>query len=353
VLAGSMAFLNGGGVSLVSIAHAQRPKPPAAAPPPAKPPADAKPNLNEAKKRYGAGEKKYNDKDYAGALVEFQAADAIKSTGHATRYIGLCQEQLGHFQEAVDAYEKFLANVPKGMDAAADDIKARVAKIKAMPGKVHFETVPAGAQIVVDDKPLGVTPADLDVAPGTHTIKLVLDKYETKTSTLDVKYASKASVTETLMAKAVDTTPPPVATTTAPPPASTAPPPPPPPAEARSMLPAYITGGLAIAAAGVGAIFGVIALGDKSDFDKNPTSSKADDGENHALIADMAFFVAVTLGVTSAVLFLTRDDAPAATGSAGAHKIGSATPPKKKSFTITPTPIVTPTGGGMGAVIRF
>ena len=118
------------------------------------------------------------------------------------------------------------------------------------------------------------------------------------------------------------------------------------------MLPAYITGGLAIAAAGVGAIFGVIALGDKSDFDKNPTSSKADDGENHALIADMAFFVAVTLGVTSAVLFLTRDDAPAATGSAGAHKIGSAAP-KKRSFTITPTPIVTPTGGGMGAVIRF
>ena len=75
VLAGSMAFLNGGGTSLVSIAYAQKPNGPAAAPP--KPPADAKPNLNEAKKRYGAGEKKYNDKDYAGALVEFQAADAI------------------------------------------------------------------------------------------------------------------------------------------------------------------------------------------------------------------------------------------------------------------------------------
>lgn len=341
--------MNGGGGAFVSVAHAQKPKAPAAA----APPAAAKPNLTEAKKHYGAGEKKFKDNDFAGALTEFQAADAIKSTGQSTRYIGLCHEQLGHFTEAVDYYERFLANVPKGMDAQADDLKARVAKIKAMPGKVHFETTPAGAHVYVDDKDLGVTPADLDVAPGTHNIKLVLDKYETKASTLDVKFASKASVTETLTAKPVDTAPPPVASVTPPPATSAAPPPPPPPpAEPRSMLPAYITGGLAIAAAGVGAVFGVIALGDKSDFDKNPTSGKADDGENHALIADMAFFVAVTLGVTSAVLFLTRDDAPATTGMAAKPKVGDAKK-KPQGITITPTPIVTPTGGGMGAVIRF
>lgn len=348
VMAGSMAFLNAGGASFVSIAHAQKPTAPAAAPPPA---AGPKPNINEAKKRYAMGEKKYGDKDFAGALTDFQAADAIKSTAHSQRWIGLCHEALGHFPEAVDSYEHFLAAVPKGMDAAADDIKARVTKIKGMPAKVHFETTPPGAQVLIDDKALGITPTDIDVAPGTHTIKFVLDKYEPNLTSLDAKYASKAEVKATLTAK-VDTTPPPVAAVPTTPPSSSAPPPPPPaPVEPRSMLPAYITGGLAIAAAGVGAVFGVIALGDKSDFDKNPSSGKADDGENHALIADMAFFVAVTLGVTSAVLFLTRDDAPA-TGSVGAPRVGAAAP-KKKAFTITPTPIVTPTGGGMGAVIRF
>jgi len=359
LMAGSMTFMSGGS-SLVSVAHAQAPKPPAAAPPapkqPAQPPAakpGAPPSLAEAKKHYAAGEKKFKDKDYAGALTEFQAADAIKSTAHATRYIGLCHEELGHFPEAVESYEKFLANVPKGMDAQADDLKARVAKIKAMPGKVHFESTPPGAQIYVDDKQLGVTPADLDVAPGSHTYKLTLDKYDTKTGPIDVKFASKQDVKETLSPKAdaiVPPGPPPAPTTPPPATSATTPPPPPPPPEPRSMLPAYITGGLAIAAAGVGAVFGVIALGDKSDFDKNPTSSKADDGENHALIADMAFFVAVTLGVTSAVLFLTRDDAPA-TGSAAKPKVGQAKKPK--GVTVTPTPIVTPQGGGLGAVIRF
>jgi hypothetical protein len=350
-MAGSMAFMSGGS-SLVSIAQAQ-PKPPAAQPKPqgAAPKPGAAPNIAEAKKHYGAGEKKFKEKDYAGALAEFQQADAIKSTAQATRYIGLCHEELGHFQDAVDSYEKFLANVPKGMDAQGDELKTRVAKIKAMPAKVHFETTPPGAQILIDDKPSGTTPADVDVTPGSHTYKLVLDKYDAKSSSFDLKFAMKIDVKETLTPKTE--APPPMASavpTTAPPP-TTPPPPPPPPTEARSMLPAYITGGLAVVAAGVGTIFGVIALGDKSDFDKNPTTSKADDGENHALIADMAFFVAVTLGVTSAVLFLTRDDAaPAQTAGNAKPKTADA---KKKGITITPTPIITPTGGGAGAVIRF
>jgi hypothetical protein len=59
----------------------------------------------------------------------------------------------------------------------------------------------------------------------------------------------------------------------------------------------------------VGTVFGVKALGYKSDFDKTPTTELADDTERSALIADMAFGVAITLGVTGVVL-LTSDDAP-------------------------------------------
>jgi hypothetical protein len=94
-----------------------------------------------------------------------------------------------------------------------------------------------------------------------------------------------------------------------------------------------------------------MTLSDKSDYDKTPTSSKADDGENHALICDMAFGVAVTLGVTSAVLFLSNDDAPAAASNVSAPRTADTKP--AKAFTITPTPIVTQHGGGAGALVRF
>jgi hypothetical protein len=112
-------------------------------------------------------------------------------------------------------------------------------------------------------------------------------------------------------------------------------------------VPALITGGLAVVALGVGTVFGVMALQDKSDFDKNPTSSKADDGENHALIADMAFGVAVTLGVTSAVLFFTGRSS----GSAKADAPVLAAKVDKTPLSIRP--IVTPHGGGAGATFQF
>ena len=76
------------------------------------------------------------------------------------------------------------------------------------------------------------------------------------------------------------------------------------------MVPAYVTLGIAGAGAVVGTIFGLQALSSKSDFDDNPTRDAADDTERNALIADMAFGVAITLGVTGIVLLTTDEEAP-------------------------------------------
>lgn len=319
----------------------------------------AKPNLNEAKKAYASGETKYKAGDYAGALADFQAADAIKTTPQSTRYIGLCQDKLGRLQDAVVSYTAFLADVPPKLQAEGESIKKRVDEIKAMPGKVNVVTTPAGASITVDGQGNPQqSPTNLDLPPGKHTLAFRSDGYEAAERSVDVGYASTQDLNVEL--KELPPAAPVIAPVAAtPPPAPAAPPEPAP--EPRSLVPAFITGGLAVAAAGVGTAFGIIALGDKSDFDKNPTSSKADDGENHALIADMAFGVAITMGVTSVVLFLTRDEPPPPKAAAGAppsikaEKSASvnASKPKSRSFAITPTPIVTAHGGGVGTLIRF
>ena len=64
----------------------------------------------------------------------------------------------------------------------------------------------------------------------------------------------------------------------------------------------------------------------------------------------MAFGVALTFGVTSAVLFLTKDEAPAATSSTQAAKTAKAAAAKKTAVTFTPTPIVGAHSGGAGFV---
>ncbi len=305
------------------------------------------PNLTEAKKHYGEGEKKFKAADYSGAVAEFQAADAIKSTPQSQRYIGLCQDNLGHYADAVVWYEKFLAQVPDKMKKEGEEIKARVSTIKAMPAHIRIETTPPGAAIIADGKSLGTTPTDVELAPGKHIIHIELAGYLPIDKDVDVSYGAKEEMKSELVAKPVEK---PVAVT----PVVTPPPEQAKPVEpvkeekheARSKLPAYITGGLAIVALGIGTGFGIAALDKKSQFDKTPTADIADTGENFALVADMAFGVAITLGVTSAVLFLTKDDdaAPAKTASANT---------KKHPVKIIPTPFIVPNGGGAGAFLRF
>jgi hypothetical protein len=318
----------------------------------AQPVAPAPKGASSPRELYKSGEAKFKAGDYAGALVDFQAVDSLKPTPQAARYIGLSQDKLGHYQEAVAAYERFLGNVPPKLTKEGDEIHKRLDEIKAMPGKVHIETAPAGATVAIDGKPQGQpSPLDVDLPAGRHSLHVSAEGREAQDRDLDVAYASRTDVSLQLAPAAAPAPSSPPIVAEAPPPPPTTPAPPPPPPEAHSRLPAYITGGLAIVGAGIGTVFGVMALNDQSNFNKTPTSATADTGENHALICDMAFGVAITLGVTSAVLFLTNDEAPPkAAGQSRPVKIAA---PKKNAVTITPSPIVTPHGAGAGALLRF
>ncbi|MDB4934946.1 MAG: Fe-S oxidoreductase, partial [Labilithrix sp.] len=308
-----------------------------------------------------SGEKKFKAGDFAGALSDFEAANTAKASPEADRFIGLSQDNLGHFPEAVVAYERFLANVPAKMKEQGDETKKRVEAIKAMPGKVHVETTPAGAQVIVDaaaanpNAPPAThpTPADLDLAAGHHTLRITAEGFAPADKEIDVTFASKQDVRIELVKSEPPPPPPPPVVAEAPPPAA---PPPPPPPEPRSKVPAYVTGAVAIVATGVGIGFGVKALSQSSDFDKNPTTKKADDGENNALVADMMFGIAITFGVTSAVLFLSNDaPATAKADPKNTVRAAQAAPVKKApaKITVTPAPYVTPTGGGASALVRF
>lgn len=125
-------------------------------------------------------------------------------------------------------------------------------------------------------------------------------------------------------------------------PPSSAPPPPPSP-EPVAHLPAYIAGGLAVLAAGAGVAFGVVALDAKSDFEKSPTQSRADTGNDFAAYCDASFGAAVLAGATGLVLFLTERDAAAA----------QASPPQEAAVTFTASPIVFLHGAGAGATLQF
>ncbi|OQB07200.1 MAG: hypothetical protein BWY17_05333 [Deltaproteobacteria bacterium ADurb.Bin207] len=93
----------------------------------------------------------------------------------------------------------------------------------------------------------------------------------------------------------------------------------------------------------MGTIFGIKALSNKSDFNDTPTTELADDAERNALISDMTFGVAITLGVTGTVLLLSND-------SSGQEQ---AAKDARSQKTMRLTPFVGPSGGGAAATWRF
>jgi hypothetical protein len=295
-----------------------------------------------ARKAYGEGDAAFKAGDFAAAYVGYAKANELIPSPQAAYWAAKSIDGQGKIPESIAAYEALLADpgIASLGDEKTNDAKARLADLKTkLVGEVAVVTTPMGATISIDGAPqAGETPMILKLPPGPHKITLVAAGFEPKEIDIDVKGGEKTEQKLELTAKAPPPPPPEPVVEAAPPP----PPPPPPPP--RSKVPAYITLGIAGAGAVVGTIFGVKALGAKSDFDKKPSGTAADDTERNALIADMAFGVAITLGVTGVVL-LTSDDstAPAA---ASLQKL-----PKRAKLVVAP--YATPKGGGAGMQYTF
>src|SRR6187431_755516 len=310
----------------------------AAAPKPAAPP--DKKTKDQARKAYGEGEKAYAAGDFSAAYTGFSKANDLIPSAQASYWATKSLDQGGKSDDAINGYEALLAD-PNSSKIGEDklaDARARLAALKAsLVGEVTVSTAAPGAVLLVDGAPqTGPLPAVLKLSPGPHKLTLSAEGYEPKELDLQVQAGTKVQQSIEMVPK----TPPPVAPVAV---AAVVAPPPPPP-EKHSKVPAYVTLGIAAGGAIVGTVFGIKALNSKSEFDNNPTTEHADDTERNALIADMAFGVALTLGVTGIVLLTSNDDADA-------PKAAKLHTPPKGTFRVLP--YVGRESGGAAARLTF
>lgn len=288
---------------------------------------------NQARTAFEAAQAAYDQADYKTAYQQFSVAYELIPSPHAAYWIAKSLDGQGDRQaDAARAYRTFL-NDPNSSQAGAEKVEEAKARFEvlraALPATVTVTTEPAGAGITVDGAATtSVSPTTLELSQGPHKIEATLEGYET--AKIDVTVQGGDSVEQKIQLEAAPAL---VATAPAPAPAPT------PEKKERSLVPAYVTLGLAAAGLATGTVFGVMALNDKSDYDDNPTSDKADDVERNALIADMAFGVALTLGITGIVL-LTTDDEPEQPKAASKSRLIVA-------------PYAAPNGGGAAARLTF
>lgn len=290
-----------------------------------------------ARTAYAAGKSAYAAADHSAAAAHFALADSLIPAVQAKFWRAMSLDQLGNVPDAYDAFAAVLGAEDRAKLGAENQstAEARHAALAATPADVAIATTPAGARVRVSGVEVGAaTPTRVRLAAGRHRIEVSLTGYESQSVELQVRPGAKLTKSLTLTPVASPST-----SLTAPAAGAAAAPM---PTAERSRVPGYVTLGIAGASAVVGTIFGLRALSDKSDFDDAPTTSRADDVERNALIADMAFGVTLTLGITGLVLLLADDPMPEQVAT-------RASQPSRLSM----LPYVTRNGGGAAARLLF
>jgi hypothetical protein len=236
--------------------------------------------------------------------------------------------------------ERYLELRPDAPDR--EEVEKRISNMRAAPATVVVSSDPPGASVIIDGAGTGkVTPAEIEVEAGEHTVGISLEGYSRVTEKLTVDPGARRELSLTLLAGSEDDS---TSSSGADSYDGLGP-----EQESRkgANLAPWIVTGAGVLVLGTGAVLGGLVLGVKSDFDKKPTKAKADKGERLALLADVAFGVGAAAVITGVVLFLT-------TGGDAVEKEGSpSVEGAEQGARLRVTPLLSASYAGIATQLQF
>jgi len=297
--------------------------------------ADENPQVEEAHRHFQQGVKYFDEQDYRAALIEFKRAYELSPRWPVLYDIGQTQYQLLDYASALGTLERYLAEGGAKIPAdRKEKVESDVAELRRRVAKVTIVTNVAGAEISVDDVVVGTTPLAAPVIVSAGRRKFSATKAGAPPLVQYVDLAG-GDVRELTLTLSVEAGPTPGTTTTT-------------TTRGNSTIAWF---GFALAGAGVaaGSVFGLLALGKRSDLDgvcndkACPVGSQSniDAMSRDATISTISFGVAVVgLGI----------------GIYGVLAPSSSTtsePPPPAAATITVSPWVSASSGGVGVLGAF
>lgn len=293
-----------------------------------------------ARQLYNEAQALFESGQFAQAEASFRAAYEAVPNPVVLKAIAAAQEQQGNITGAIETLEQYLSEAPADAPDRAE-VEGRLQTLRSRPATVMVASTPPGAMIMIDGADSGrVTPAEVEMAPGEHSVELRLTGYAPSTQSITAQAATRMRLELTLAAGESD----PLGT------------------EGGDGEPAggddgggggggsedpsagvWVTAGIAAAALVSGTVFGFLALSEQSNFDAQPSHEIADRGEAFALVADISFGVAAALAITSIVLYIVERES----GSDDSDSASNDSP------RLTLAPWASPQGGGAAAQLRF
>lgn len=234
--------------------------------------------IEDAARRFEQGLALFDAADFKSALAEFSAAYKIRPHFSVLYNIARCYEELHKYDVALDYYDQYLDEGGSEVEDRAD-VEATIEGLQNLVATVTVKSAPPGADIFVDGRKVGVSPATFNVSGGEKTIEVMLDGYISKKKTIMVAGRSEEDLSFKL--KKIPT------------------------AKGRKKLkPAAFWGCLgATLALGAGwAVAGGMALSKNSEYEDSPSKSLRNDGNDLTLSSDI--LMAATLAMAAATLIL-------------------------------------------------
>jgi hypothetical protein len=241
----------------VTIALAGASLPAVAQTPPARPaaPEPAGDATAQAAAHYARGVKLYQEDDFRAALIEFNRAYELAPNWAVLYNLGQSYYQLRDYPSALNTLEKYVqvggANIPADRRSQVDR------EIGELRGRVAHVTLIANveaADLTLDDTSIGKTPLATPIVVGAGRHKLTATKlgYVTTNKVVDIAGGDTLSIQINLTQE-----PTPVVVR-----------------EPRNYTPAIVSGAFGVAGIAVGTVFGVLALGNKSNLNTACNSAK-------------------------------------------------------------------------------
>jgi tetratricopeptide (TPR) repeat protein len=84
-----------------------------------------------ARAHFITGKSYFAQDRYADALKEFEEAYRLSKRPGFLYNIGVCHEHLGHINEAIDAFERYLVESPEASERA--EVKQRIDRLRTLP----------------------------------------------------------------------------------------------------------------------------------------------------------------------------------------------------------------------------
>ena len=158
--------------------------------------ADDSSNRQGAFKHFQRGVTLYGEADYRAALVEFKRAYLLAPNPSVLYNVGETQYQLQDYAGALTTFEHFLAETSSG-DGHRAEVEGDLETLRARVGHMSLTTVPSGADVTIDDQPVGKTPLDrnLLVSIGHRKVVASLSGRPAITRYVDVAADDNVSVT--------------------------------------------------------------------------------------------------------------------------------------------------------------